>query len=193
MRRCCVVILASALALTGCSSASKPKAATPASTATASSPSPTTSGEATPEPSGSSTPSAGVTVVQTQTVTTAISKTGRIVLGISAIQVRGKLAVVDVNFSVDLPDKSTDQTLTLFELNGNSFIEPNLIDTINLKRYATVSDTLGHSLSSGDLARVTNGRTTATSFTFAAPPVDVQSLDFHLGKFPPFRDVPVTR
>lgn len=134
-----------------------------------------------------------MTVVQTQTVTTPISKTGRIVLGISAIQVRGKLAVVDLNVMAELPDKSADDTFALFSLNDNSFIEPNLIDTINLKRYATVTDTAGRSLGSSDLTRVTNGRTTAISFTFAAPPVDVRSLDFHLGHFPPFRDVPVAR
>lgn len=103
------------------------------------------------------------------------------------------MAVVDLNVTSDLPDKSADETFALFALNGNSFIEPNLIDTINLKRYATVADTAGRSLGSGDLTRVTNGRTTATSFTFAAPPVDVRQLDFHLGNFPPFRDVPVAR
>lgn len=106
---------------------------------------------------------------------------------------RGKLAVVDLNFTVDLPDKSADETFALFQLNGNALIEPNLIDTFNLKRYGAVVDTSGRNLGSGELSRVTNGTTTPTSFTFAAPPADVRSLDFHLGRFPPFRDLPVTR
>ena len=196
MRRFSVVMLTGALALTGCSSASKTKAAIPALPNPSPSPSSsTTSGEPTPtqEASGGTTPSAGVAVVQSQTVATPISKTGRVVLTISAVQVRGKLAVVDLSFAPTLPDKSADDTFALFTLNGNSFLSPYLVDTVNLKRYDVVMDSNRQSLGSSDLTRVVNGGTKTASYTFAAPPADVPSLDVHVGDFPSFRDVPVKR
>lgn len=190
MRRFCVVILTGALALTGCSSASKTKAAAPASPTPSSAPS-TTSGELTP--SATSSPGAGVTVVRSQTLPAHDSKTGRVVLGISAVQVRGKLAVVDLTFAPTYPDKSSDASISLFSMNGDNLLDPHLIDTVNLKRYAVVKDSGGRALGSDDLARSVNGGTGTASYTFAAPPADVTSMDFAFGDFPPFHDVPVSR
>ena len=190
MRRYPVVILAGALALTGCSSASKTKAATPASPATTSSP---TTTSAAPEPTAASSPGGGVTVVRSQTLPVHDSKTGRVVLGISAVQVRGKLAVVDLSFAPTYPDKSSDASISLYGLNGNNLVTPHLIDTVNLKRYAVVQDSGGRELGSDELTKSVNGGTGTASYTFAAPPADVTSMDFAFGDFPPFHDVPVTR
>ncbi len=190
MRPFCVVVLTGALALAGCSSASKTKAAAPASPASSSS-LPTTSGE--PTPSTTSSPGAGVTVVRSQTLPVHDSKTGRVVLGVSAVQVRGKLAVVDLSFAPTYPDKSSDESISLFSMNGQNGLRPYLIDTVNLKRYAVVKDSDGRVLGSDDLARAVNGGTGTASYTFAAPPADVTSMEFAFGDFPPFHDVPVSR
>lgn len=190
MRRFTVVILAGALALTGCSSASKTKAAPPASPAPSLSPT-TTAGAS--EPSGSASPGVGITAVRSQTFPVHDSKTGRVVIGVSAVQVRGKLAVVDVNFAPSYPDKSSDASISLFSLNGDNGLHPHLIDTVNLKRYAVVKDSDGRALGSDDLATSANGGTGTASYTFAAPPPDVMSMDFSFGDFPPFHDVPVSR
>lgn len=123
------------------------------------------------------------------------SDTCAIMLGVSPVQVRGKLATVELTFMPNLPEESADKSFSLFTLNGgNSVPAMTLVDPVNLKRYAVVKDSNGKALEpevTGVGAR--SGGSASGTYTFAAPPDGVTSVDVYFSDFPPFRDVQVTR
>jgi len=150
-----------------------------------------------PEPSGSASaagaPPAAVAKQQTATIPGPLK--GTIMLGVSPVQVRGKLATVQLTFMPNLPEESADKSFSLFTLNGgNSVPAMTLVDPVNLKRYAVVKDSNGKALEpevTGVGAR--SGGSASGTYTFAAPPDGVMSVDVYFSDFPPFRDVQVTR
>lgn len=184
--------LVAAVLLAGCSgggsTATASRAPSTGSPAGASSPEPSSSSSS----SSSSAPTAAAVKQQTARVLGKLK--GTVVLGVSAVQVRGKLATVDLTFSPTVPEGPADKTVSLYDVNGGQPVTMTLVDTMNLKRYAVVKDANGRDLQPDEvgLSTLPGGSATGT-YTFAAPPSGVMAIDVYFANFPPFRDVPVSR
>lgn len=200
MRRSLTTAVLLCLALSGCggddADATPPPAASETSASTGPTDSSSASASATTSASASSSTSASpvAAAAKTQQVTISGKVRGTAALGVSAVQVRGQLAVVDVSFTPQLVDEATDAEVSLYDINSATPVTVFLTDPVGLKRYAVVKDSRGIALE-GEYVGVSavSGQTGSVSFTFAAPPADVTSLDVYVGSFPPFRDVPVQR
>jgi len=185
--------LVAAVLLAGCSGGG-------GSTATASRAPSTGSpaGPSSPEPSSPSSSSSSsapkAAAVKQQTARVLGKLKGTVVLGVSAVQVRGKLATVELTFSPTVPEEPADKTVSLYDVNGGQPVTMTLVDTMNLKRYAVVQDANGRDLQPQEvgLSTLPGGSATGT-YTFAAPPSGVTAIDVYFANFPPFRDVPVSR
>lgn len=133
-----------------------------------------------------------------------LDKGGTVTVGFQSLQVRGQLAQLSLTWTPNVPGDDTDSwnigqmTSGAIATGGNI----DLVDTQNLKRYVIVKDSDGHLLGSsgnnGDLAQsnagqsAKSGQTITSTYTYAAPPPNVTSIDVYADDHLLF-NVPITR
>ncbi|KAB2388841.1 hypothetical protein [Actinomadura montaniterrae] len=196
IRRGTVLIVALAALVSGCSSpdggdkgAGEKKVAAQGSGQAAGAPSPDgiAGGGAGGGAVGSSTP------VATVTFDTPKFPNGKVEVAVMSLQVRGKLAILTVRLTPHLPQGSPEKT-NPYELNDEIPLAPELIDTVNLRRYVVVKDNQQKEVQTDDvMAPIYNEQAGVATYSFAAPPANVQSVDVHYGHWPAFKNVPVQR
>lgn len=131
--------------------------------------------------------------VVSATVATPKFPGGKVEIAIMGLQVRGKLMVLTIRLTPHLPQGSTEKT-NPYELNDETSLAPELIDTVNLKRYVVVKDNQEKEVKSDDvMLPIHNEQPGMATYSFASPPADVKSLDVHYGIWPTFTNVPVQR
>ena len=114
-------------------------------------------------------------------------------IAILGLRVKGRLATLGVQIVPNVPG-AEDGRINPYGLNGERGLDTSLIDPVNLKRYVVVSDSAGNELESDDIfTHLSNGQPTNLSYTFAAPPENVKSIDVQIGSWPMFRNIPVER
>ncbi|MEU5991587.1 hypothetical protein ABZ806_21665 [Spirillospora sp. NPDC047418] len=114
-------------------------------------------------------------------------------ISIMRLKAKGKLATLTVQITPHLPATDT-RRINAYGLNGEHRLGTSLIDPVNLKRYLVVEDSDRTKMETDDIfTKMTNDQATPFSFTFAAPPENVKSLDVQIGSWPMFRDIPVER
>ncbi|GAA1561447.1 hypothetical protein GCM10009678_50380 [Actinomadura kijaniata] len=134
---------------------------------------------------GPKAPDPGKPVVKT-TVNTSDGPTELAVVGLNA---RGRLAHLTMMINTA---NATGVGDSLYTLNGGEVPAVSLLDPVNLKRYVVVKDSAGTELGAGN-AYVRAAKPTALSYTFPAPPENVQAVDVQFGRLTTFRNVPVER
>lgn len=114
-------------------------------------------------------------------------------IAIMGLRAKGKLATLTVQLTPHLP--ATDKRrINAYVLNGEHRLGTSLIDPVNLKRYLVVEDSDHGKMETDDIfTNMTNDQAAPFSFTFAAPPENVKSIDVQIGSWPMFRDIPVER
>ncbi|GAB2855816.1 hypothetical protein GCM10022221_64240 [Actinocorallia aurea] len=116
---------------------------------------------------------------------------GKFELGVVGLTARGKLADLTLTLTPHYPGLPQPSVLAVGYFTG-VYPEVTLVDPVNLKRYLVVKDSSGKMLGAGNEAYNIDQPNTL-SYTFAAPPEDVTTLDVYFAGFPPFRTIPVSR
>lgn len=208
VRRAVPLLLGATLALTGCSGGqiagfadstttapanTRPADDTPAtsasSTSTTSSPAETTSSTT---GAGDSQPVSLGDPIAAATIPAALDGDPKATLTVKLYSLtrRGQTLIGNFSFTLNATTDPTETT-TLFELLGNNFWSPTLIDTTNLKRHAVLT---GGGLYSDAATSAVNtplgaGDTVAAFAAFAAPPADVTSMVVNMTEGAPGVDV----
>ncbi|MWA07076.1 hypothetical protein F8568_043420 [Actinomadura sp. LD22] len=131
--------------------------------------------------------------VATVTFDTPKFPNGKVEVAVMSLQVRGKLAILTVRLTPHLPQGSPEKT-NPYELNDEIPLAPELIDTVNLRRYVVVKDNQQKEVQTDDvMSPIYNEQAGVATYSFAAPPANVQSVDVHYGHWPAFKNVPVQR
>lgn len=129
-----------------------------------------------------------------KTVPALNSKDGTVEIAIRALKVEDRLMRLTMSFAPKFPSAAPDESINLFEMHGKSTMYVTLVDPVNLKRYVVVKDADRKALEPDQVfTAAVNGASVTGTWTFAAPPADVEKLDVQVGEFPPFSDVEVQR
>ncbi|WP_230203111.1 hypothetical protein [Parafrankia discariae] len=118
---------------------------------------------------------------------------GDIEVGFVALRVDGQLARLDLLFT---PRYARDPGtgITLYDMAGKRDAAVTLVDALNLRRYTVVRDSAGVALGAASgTTRTRNNVPVAGSFTFAAPPADVTTVDVYLNDRVIVDDAAITR
>lgn len=194
---------AAALALTACGGGIKnSNAATSATTGTTGS---VSTNQTTPPPPSTVSTTATATgtvgaaatpVLAQQTVRAPDSKGGTVDIAVVGLAVHGQLATLTVRFTPHFPDKSPDDSISLYDMSNNALAQDqvSLVDPVGLKRYLVVEDSNHNALGSDEVyTEAVNNSSVVGHWTFAAPPATVAKINVEVGPFPPFYDVPISR
>lgn len=120
-----------------------------------------------------------------------IARNAKVDIGIVNLKVTGRLLQLDLAVT---PRVAGEDDVTMFALNGKQNVDVALIDTVNLRRYTVVRDDGGQALGPDQiLFSLKNEQPNALTYMFAAPPPDVRAVDVLIGRWPAFRNVPITR
>ncbi|MER6812110.1 hypothetical protein ABT299_22825 [Spirillospora sp. NPDC000708] len=118
---------------------------------------------------------------------------GTVEVAVVGLLVKDKFAILTMRIKPTLP-QGTGEKASPYELNNSAPLAPELIDTVNAERYVVVKDSDERQVQDDDVSiYVGNGQCAAPTYTFAAPPANVRSLDVHYGQWPFFSNVPVQR
>lgn len=136
--------------------------------------------------------SAKTTDVAAETTWPYQSTKGEAKVEVHELRVRGKLMQLTLTITAENPSAEGYDYENIYNLYGD--ISPSLVDASALKRYTVVADS-DDSLLAPDPVNTDlyDGQPKDLSYTFAAPPKDVESLDLYVNEFPPVTDVPVVR
>ncbi|MFB4312811.1 hypothetical protein [Actinomadura sp. 21ATH] len=122
-----------------------------------------------------------------------LAEGAKVEIAVMGLRVKGNLATLTVRLTPRLP-ATADQEPSPYELNGRDGLDTALIDPVNLKRYVVVKDSRGSELQTNYITTNTrNNQPSLHTYTFAAPPEKVKSVDVQYGSWPTFRDIPVQR
>ena len=122
-----------------------------------------------------------------------IAPGAKVDIAIVSLRANGKLATLAAQVTPHVPPGADDKP-TLYKLNGRADPDVSLIDPVNLKRYTVVKDSSRHELQTDTIiTRLANEQPANFSFTFAAPPENVKTVDVQIGAWPTFRNVQVER
>ncbi|MGI5167435.1 hypothetical protein ACQEU3_24110 [Spirillospora sp. CA-253888] len=125
--------------------------------------------------------------------TTAGSSKGTVELAVVSLSARGRLAHLTMSVTLRGTSGGIGGGIeTLYNINGGDTPTAALLDSVNLKRYVVVKDSADRELGAGN-ATLTINQPFSLSYTFAAPPENVQAVDVQFGRFPIFRNVPIER
>ncbi|WP_143590294.1 hypothetical protein [Thermoactinospora rubra] len=135
------------------------------------------------------------TVLAKATYDSPFQEQGKVDVAVHSLTRRGKL--VDLVFSLTprLPSgvEPKERKVSPYDIVGDKSFEVTLIDTVNLKRHMVVKDSAGKELKPDDVwTNILVGQQLVMTYTFAAPPENVTSMDVHVSDWAPFRDVPVS-
>lgn len=122
-----------------------------------------------------------------------ISPGAKVDIAIMGLKVGGRLATLTTQMTPRIPPGGEDNP-NPYELNGRNGLGTSLIDPVNLKRYVVVKDSRGKELETDDIfTHIANNQTGTFTYTFAAPPENVKTVDVQIGAWPTFRNIPVER
>ncbi|WP_067477038.1 hypothetical protein [Actinomadura hibisca] len=125
-------------------------------------------------------------------ITTGSAK-GPVELAVVSLSARGRLAHLTLSLTLRGSTEGINGgSENLYGVNGGNFPAVSLLDAVNLKRYVVVKDSADREVGSGNPTFTPNQPSTL-SYTFAAPPENVQAVDVQFGYFPIFRNVPIER
>jgi hypothetical protein len=142
------------------------------------------------------TSAAGSAALAQQTVRAPDSKGGTVDIAVLGLAVHGQLATLTVRFTPHFPDKSPDDSISLYDMSNNALDQNqvSLVDPVGLKRYLVVEDSNHNALGSDEVyTAAVNNSSVVGHWTFAAPPASVSKISVEVGPFPPFYDVPISR
>ncbi|MEV5826987.1 hypothetical protein AB0L25_15535 [Spirillospora sp. NPDC052242] len=125
-----------------------------------------------------------------QTFGSPIADGATLEIGIIELKVSGRLAHLTL---VLTPRDAGSEQVSVSQLNGRSAPDVALLDTVNLKRYRVVRAGSRQLQPHYIFDKVRNGQPNVQTYTFAAPPENVRTVDVSFGQWAPFRNVPVTR
>ncbi|WP_344587240.1 hypothetical protein [Actinomadura vinacea] len=125
-----------------------------------------------------------------QTFNSPIFQGATLEVGIIDLKVSGPLAHLTL---VLTPRNAGSDMVNVYSLNGNSDPDVGLLDTVNLKRHKVVKAGNRPLQPHFIFDKIRNNQATVQTYTFAAPPANVRTVDVSFGQWAPFRSVPVTR
>ncbi|WP_347176904.1 hypothetical protein [Parafrankia sp. EAN1pec] len=143
------------------------------------------------QPTASTAPPAGT---PTASRTTRIQGAdGDVEVGFVGLRVDGQLARLDLLFTPRYA-KDPGTGITLYDMAGRRDAAVTLVDSVNLRRYTVVRDSAGVALGAASgTTRTRNNVPVTGSFTFAAPPADVTTVDVYLNDRVIVDDAAITR
>ncbi|SBW29103.1 hypothetical protein FDG2_6442 [Candidatus Protofrankia californiensis] len=122
------------------------------------------------------------------------SAPGTIDVGFVGLRVDGRLTALTVVWTPKYTNAPRDKEISVFDMFGAHSPAVTLVDSVNLKRYVVVQDSRNIELgASGPRTKTVNNTPVSASYTFAAPPADVRTLDVYADDRLLFDDVPVSR
>ena len=199
-----LALLAAAALLSGCSSGGgdAPPTSTPGTSASAS-PSAAAAGtspSASADPSQNGAADAGVDLATdgpalataSGRIPTDADPEASVTAEVLGLKRNGKLLVLTARLT--RTTTQTGQSEALFNILGNAFFAPYLVDPVNLKQYTVVTSATGARLTSQESAvRAFPGQPMYVFAVFAAPPADVTTLDVTVHpQIPTMQGVPVS-
>ena len=118
---------------------------------------------------------------------------GTLEIGLAGLEVDGQLVTLTLVYTPRY-DSDPNGAISLFDMFGRNVAEVTLVDSVNLLRYLVVEDSRGLELGPFPATVETlNNEPVSASYTFAAPPADVESVDVYVDDRRIFDDVDVTR
>ncbi|WP_322762589.1 hypothetical protein [Frankia sp. Cr2] len=119
---------------------------------------------------------------------------GTIDVGFVGLKVDGRLATLTVVWTPRYASSPQNKEISVFEMFAAHSPAMTLVDSVNLKRYFVVQDSHNVELgASGPKTKTVNNTPVSASYTFAAPPVDVRTVDVYADDRLLFDDAPVSR
>ncbi|MFV2174621.1 hypothetical protein ACFHW2_31900 [Actinomadura sp. LOL_016] len=92
----------------------------------------------------------------------------KVEIAVTGLTVRGRLATLTVQMTPRIPAGGPEDA-SPYALNGETGLDPALIDPVNLKRYVVVEDSRGHEMATDDITTdLADDRTGTLRYTFAA-------------------------
>ncbi|MEX5711681.1 hypothetical protein AB1484_26150 [Parafrankia sp. FMc6] len=177
-------LLVACLVLPGCSGSGDDEAPSPAPA----------SGTAGTGQGGAASPEAPPAGTPTASRTTRFQGAdGDVEVGFVGLRVDGQLARLDLLFTPRYA-KDPGTGITLYDMAGRRDAAVTLVDSVNLRRYTVVRDSAGVALGAASgTTRTRNNVPVTGSFTFAAPPADVTTVDVYLNDRVIVDDAAITR
>ncbi len=119
---------------------------------------------------------------------------GTVDVGFVDLKVGGRLATLTLVWTPRYTGFPRDKEISVFDMFGAHSPAVTLVDSVNLKRYVVVQDNRNVELgASGPRTKTVNNTPVSASYTFAAPPADVRTLDVYADDRLLFDDIPVGR
>ncbi len=119
---------------------------------------------------------------------------GTVEVGFVSLKVDGRLATLTVVWTPRYSDLPRDKEISVFDMFAAHSPAIALVDSTNLKRYVVVQDSRNTELgASGPRTKTVNNTPVSASYTFAAPPEDVRTVDVYADDRLLFDDAPVSR
>ncbi|MDA0564674.1 hypothetical protein LG943_10090 [Streptomonospora sp. S1-112] len=145
------------------------------------------------ENSGGGSASAETTEVVAETTWPYSHADGEAEVQIHALQVDGELMRLTVTITAG-DDGSGGTEASMYDLWSSFGAYPYLVDTVNLNQHEVVRAGNASSLGPDVVNTVLPfGEPRPVSYTYAAPPEGVETMDLHVAGLPPVTDVPVLR
>ncbi|WP_242606151.1 hypothetical protein [Frankia sp. Cppng1_Ct_nod] len=105
---------------------------------------------------------------------------GTIDVGFVELKVGGRLATLTLLWTPRYTDTPPTKEISVFDMFGQHNPAVTLVDSTNLKRYVVVQDSRSVELgASGLRTKTVNNTPASASYTFAAPPTDVRTVDVY--------------
>ncbi|MBV2364335.1 hypothetical protein ACFPZ0_21290 [Streptomonospora nanhaiensis] len=112
---------------------------------------------------------------------------------IHALQVQGDLMHLTVTITAGDTGDGQDGA-SMYDLWSSFGAYPYLVDSVNLNRHEVVRAGNAHRLGPDVVeTTLTFGEPREVSYTYAAPPEDVETMDLYAGSLPPVTGIPVQR
>jgi hypothetical protein len=119
---------------------------------------------------------------------------GRIEVGFVGLVVDNRLAVLTLTLTPRYDRAPADPDISIFKMFGQHSPGVTLLDTADLKRYVVVRDSAGVGLeAAAATTRTRNNVPVSASYTFAAPPAGLSSIDVYVDDRLVFDDAAITR
>ncbi len=119
---------------------------------------------------------------------------GTIDVGFVGLKVDGRLATLTVVWTPRYASSPQNKEISVFDMFAAHSPAMTLVDSVNLRRYFVVQDSHNLELgANGPRTKTVNNTPVSASYTFAAPPVDVRTVDVYADDRLLFDDAPVGR
>ncbi|AEH11712.1 hypothetical protein FsymDg_4463 [Candidatus Protofrankia datiscae] len=122
------------------------------------------------------------------------STPGTVEVGLVGLKADGRLSTLTLLWTPRYTGAPREKEISVFDMFDGHSPAVTLVDSVNLKRYLVVQDSRNVELgASGPQTKTSNNTPVSASYTFAAPPADVRTIDVYADDRLLFDDVPVGR